>query len=240
VNRAFPTMPVEIIVSENMPRGGASDHASFNRAGIPGFFWREDGTGGREGKDYRFIHHTQHDTTRYAVPEYLVQSATCSAVTAYNLAMADEMLPRAPAPTTQASEQEGPPMQFTATPGPLTGTWTADITRDGNVSEAAFTFTLEHSEQGRIRGQMFSRYGEGRVRRVQFNPETGELTFGFSAEGGGALTQYKAIVKGEEMTGTLSNEDMGFTMDFKARRTSKEIQQPQPQGQRDAAAAAGN
>lgn len=233
VNRAFPTMPVEVVVQANMPRGGGSDHASFNRAGIPGFFWREDGTGGREGKNYQFIHHTQHDTTRYAVPEYLVQSATCSAITAYNLAMADELLPRAPAPTTQPSEQEGPFGPFTAAPGPLTGTWTADINRDGNVMEAAFTFTLEHSAEERMRGFMFSRFGEGRLRRVQFDPQTGELTFSFSSEMG--TTTYKATVKGEEMTGTLASEDAGFTAPFTARRSSKEIQPPttQPAGGRD-------
>lgn len=235
VNRAFPSMPVEIEVRESMPRGGASDHASFNRAGIPGFFWREDGSGGREGKDYRFIHHTQNDTTRYAVPEYLVQAATCSAITAYNLAMAEELLPRAPAPATQPSEPEerfaGP---FTPAAGPLTGTWTADIIREGNVAEGAFSFTLEHSEEGRIRGHMFSRYGEGRLRRVQYDPQTGELSFLFNTEMGGGVA-YRATVKGEEMTGTLGNEEAGFSMEFKARRTSGEIRQPEaapPQGQR--------
>ena len=228
VNAAFPAMPVEILVAESMPRGGASDHASFNRAGIPGFYWREDGSGGREGKNYPFIHHTQNDTPRYAVEEYLIQSATCSAITAYNLAMADEMLPRAPAPTTQPAEQEGPGGPFTAAPGPLTGTWVADMVREGEVMEGIFTFTLEHAAQGeRMRGQMFSRFGEGRLRRVQFNPQTGELTFGFSREGGG-MTTYKTVVKGEEMIGSLTSEEGGFTMDFKARRTSKEIQQPAP------------
>jgi len=48
------------------PRGGGSDHATFNGAGIPGFFWREDGSGGREGKNYTYVHHTQFDTTRFA------------------------------------------------------------------------------------------------------------------------------------------------------------------------------
>src|SRR5690606_28060911 len=236
VNQAFPTMPVEVVVVEQMPRGGASDHASFNRAGIPGFFWREDGIGGREGKDYRFIHHTQHDTTRYVVPEYLVQSATCSAITAYNLAMADDLLPRAPEPTTQPSEQERRPMgPFTAVAGPLTGTWTASVVRDGQVSENAFSFTLEHSEQGRMRRRMFSRYGEGRLRRVQFDEESGELSFIFATETGSNI-EYKATVKGEEMTGTLGSEAAGFSMDFNAKRTSKDVQEEAPA---DAAAARG-
>ena len=64
---AFPDMTVKIRVRERMPRGGGSDHSSFNRVGVPGFFWDEVGIGGREGKNYRFIHHTQHDTMRYAI-----------------------------------------------------------------------------------------------------------------------------------------------------------------------------
>ncbi len=68
---------------------GASDHAPFNKVGVPGFFWDE---GGRA--DYNHTHHTQYDFFDAAIPEYLVQSSTCAAVTAYNLACADELLPR--------------------------------------------------------------------------------------------------------------------------------------------------
>src|SRR5262249_28427767 len=46
VNKAFPDMPVKINVRERMPRGGGSDHASFNAENIPGFFWDETGSGG--------------------------------------------------------------------------------------------------------------------------------------------------------------------------------------------------
>jgi hypothetical protein len=229
VNKAFPEMPVDIIVRERMPRGGGSDHASFNRVGIPGFFWEEDGSGGREGKNYTYVHHTQFDTPRFAVAEYLIQSATCSAITAYNLAMADSMLPRATVPASQP-EGTGPqePGEFTAAPGPLTGTWVASVIRNGELSENAFSFTLEHStEPDRLRGYMFSRYGEGRMRRVEFNSDTGELTFRFATEMGGNI-QYKATVKGDEMTGTLGSEDAGFNMDFSAKRESSEIRQATP------------
>ncbi len=91
---AFPDLPIKHQVSERMPRGGSSDHASFNQKGIPGFFWIEKNRPGLEGMGYSFSWHTQRDTLEYAIEEYLVQSATCSAVTAYNLAMADTMLPR--------------------------------------------------------------------------------------------------------------------------------------------------
>lgn len=74
------------------PRGGGSDHATFNAAGVPGFFWDEVGRA-----DYGHGWHTQYDTLDLAVPEYLVQSATNTAITAYRLACAPELLSREPA-----------------------------------------------------------------------------------------------------------------------------------------------
>lgn len=88
---AFPDMPLEIRVIENMPRGGPSDHGAFLGKGVPGFFWMETGRG-----DYGYSWHTQNDKLEYVIPEYLVQSSTCSAVTAYNLACAETLLPRQP------------------------------------------------------------------------------------------------------------------------------------------------
>lgn len=73
---------------------GSSDHASFNQVGVPGFFWDEGPRGEEPRSDYNYAHHTQYDTLDRAIPEYLVQSATCAAVMAYNLACADELLPR--------------------------------------------------------------------------------------------------------------------------------------------------
>ncbi|MCC6659725.1 MAG: M20/M25/M40 family metallo-hydrolase [Phycisphaerales bacterium] len=91
VNAAFPDMTVNIHTKPyllgNIVSG--SDHASFVAEGIPGFFWDEVGR-----SDYNYAHHTQHDRLDLAIPEYLVQSSTCAAITAYNLACADSMLPR--------------------------------------------------------------------------------------------------------------------------------------------------
>lgn len=92
VNEAFPEMPIQLRVVPQMPRGGGSDHVPFNAIGVPGFFWTETGRA-----DYNFIHHTQHDHLEHAIPEYLVQSSVASAVTAYNLACAETLLPRQPA-----------------------------------------------------------------------------------------------------------------------------------------------
>lgn len=103
VNSAFPELKVNVQTVRRMPRGGASDHAAFNAVGIPGFFWDEVGRA-----DYGYGWHTQHDTLELAIPEYLVQSATCAAITAYNLACADTLLPRqAPLPP-GAEEEERP------------------------------------------------------------------------------------------------------------------------------------
>lgn len=101
VNSAFPDMPVEIHINARMPRGGASDHASFNAKGVPGFFWDEVGRA-----DYRYAWHTQNDKIDQAIPEYLVQSSTCSAVTAFNVANAPTLLPRY-VPEPQGEEESG-------------------------------------------------------------------------------------------------------------------------------------
>jgi hypothetical protein len=76
-----------------------SDHNSFMREHVPGFFWDEIGRA-----DYNHTHHTQYDRLDQAIPEYLQQSATCAAITAYNLACAPTMLPR---PTEEEWPQSG-------------------------------------------------------------------------------------------------------------------------------------
>lgn len=90
---------VNIRVRETMPRGGGSDHATFNAIGVPGFFWDEVGRA-----DYRYGWHTQNDKLDLAIPVYLKQSSTCTAVTAYRLACADTLLPRAPKPEERREE----------------------------------------------------------------------------------------------------------------------------------------
>lgn len=86
---AFPDMPMQLQIVERIPRGGGSDHAPFNAAGVPGFFWFETGKA-----DYNYIHHTQYDTLEMVVPEYLVQSSTNAAAASYIIASAPTLLPR--------------------------------------------------------------------------------------------------------------------------------------------------
>jgi hypothetical protein len=149
VMAAFPELPMENSVAEHLPAFGASDHASFNAVNIPGYFWNETGSGGREGKNYEFVHHTQHDTQRYAVPEYLVQSAVCSAVTAYNLACADELLAR-DTPRADKKPPEPDP-SFEVVAGPLSGNWKVKFVGDG-APDLTVRLMLEHAKDGRLRG----------------------------------------------------------------------------------------
>ena len=86
---------------EKIRTHGASDHASFNQVGVPGFFWDEVGR-----DDYNHIHHTQFDKIDDAIPNYLVQSATNAAITAYRLACAPTLLPREVPPAPPKDEKK--------------------------------------------------------------------------------------------------------------------------------------
>ncbi len=89
MNYAFPDKPIRLNVVDRMPLRGASDHAPFNRVGIPGFFWGKTGSA-----NYRYAWHTQHDRLDQAVEEYLIHNSTVSAIAAFMLANADNLLSR--------------------------------------------------------------------------------------------------------------------------------------------------
>ncbi|MBS1728258.1 MAG: M20/M25/M40 family metallo-hydrolase [Armatimonadetes bacterium] len=93
LNTAFADMPMIFRAQEQMPKGGGSDHASFNAVGVPGFFTLETGV-----SDYNYVHHTQHDKIEAAINKYMIQSSTAAAVTSFNIACADGMMPRGPKP----------------------------------------------------------------------------------------------------------------------------------------------
>jgi len=95
--------------------GGSSDHASFLAQGVPGFFWDEVGRA-----DYGYGWHTQNDKLDLAIPEYLIQSSTCAAVTAYNIACAPTLLPR-PEPAAANEAPEAPRRQRQAPAGQPAG-----------------------------------------------------------------------------------------------------------------------
>jgi Zn-dependent M28 family amino/carboxypeptidase len=72
---------------------GGSDHASFDRAGVPGFMLTQDPA------HYYLSHHTQADTLDRAVEADLVQGAQVMAVSAMRIANLDKLLPRTQDPT---------------------------------------------------------------------------------------------------------------------------------------------
>ncbi len=65
-----------------------SDHASFDRAGVPGLMFRQEIAG------YRLNHHTQIDTPDRAMEPNLIQGAQVMAVSALRVANLDKLLPR--------------------------------------------------------------------------------------------------------------------------------------------------
>ncbi|HXZ21114.1 MAG TPA: M20/M25/M40 family metallo-hydrolase [Candidatus Acidoferrales bacterium] len=77
-----------------------TDHASFEQAGVPGFFFIQ------EPAQYFQTHHSQADTFDQAQEAGLVQGAQAMAAVAYNIAQLPQLLPRKPAPP--ATETSGP------------------------------------------------------------------------------------------------------------------------------------
>jgi len=205
LNEAFPDMPVAIRVTERFRQGGGSDHAAFNQAGIPGFFWDESGSSGQEGKNYQFIHHTQHDTPRYAVRENLVQSSTCAAITAYNLACADTLLPREELrgdvadagdaegrrPWDRDREGGGDQPQAVVVNDP-SGEWDAKFMVGENPDEnRTFSIILQIDEEGKLTGRTQSQMGSGEIIKGEFDREAGSISFTTDHEQYGEI-QYTA------------------------------------------------
>lgn len=76
-----------------MKTAGGTDHLSFDRVGIPGFQFIQD------GMDYSRTHHTNVDTYDHLNREDLMQSAVIAAAVIWHAANRDEKLPRKPMPT---------------------------------------------------------------------------------------------------------------------------------------------
>lgn len=93
---AFPDLPMRYTERANPKTQIGSDQDSFNAVGVPGFFTLETGSEKYGTQDYNFIHHTQHDTMKYVIPMYMVQSSVAHAIVGLTVANADTMLPRYP------------------------------------------------------------------------------------------------------------------------------------------------
>jgi hypothetical protein len=75
-------------VDFNMRSMGATDHASFDRVGVPGFAVQQDSA------EYFLSHHSQSDTLDKAKEPDLIQGAEVLAVAAVRVANLDSLLPR--------------------------------------------------------------------------------------------------------------------------------------------------
>jgi hypothetical protein len=80
---------------------GGSDHASFDRAGVPGFAVVQDPA------EYRFSHHSQSDTLDKAREPDLIQGAQVMAVTGLRVANLPGLLPRNKATQQRTARAEG-------------------------------------------------------------------------------------------------------------------------------------
>ena len=214
VMEAFPDLPMENTVRDRMPRGGGSDHASFNQVGIPGFFWNEAGSGGREGKNYTFVHHTQHDTMRYAVEEYLVQAATCSAVVAYQLAQAETLLPRQLAESeTEAEAEPVVDPTFVVEAGAFSGDWDVALVGD-DVPDVNFTVSIETAADGRLRGFLDGRSGKEKLTEGKW--DGGAQTASFACASDFGTLRFTARVDEGALVGTM--DVGGMEMAFRGER----------------------
>lgn len=220
VNERFPEMPISVSVQDKMPSGGSSDHASFNRLGVPGFYWTEKGLTGREARDYRFVWHTQNDTTRYAVEDNLVQSAVCSAVTAYNLAMADTILPRYVEPEEEDEKETEEVVEASAPKGegPLNGTWTCEVT-EGDMEGWSFELGFQHLADGTVTGSLTVMGSGGPLSDVAWDAKARTLTAKYESENYGTFEYEVKVAEDGKVTGT--SKTARNTMPFKASRKKK-------------------
>lgn len=89
-----PLKDLGVVVTRHGNTGG-TDHLAFDAVGVPGFNFIQDPI-----EYFVRTHHSNVDTYERLVIDDLKQAAVVVAVTAYHLAMRDEMMPRKPAAST--------------------------------------------------------------------------------------------------------------------------------------------
>ncbi|MBV9302035.1 MAG: M20/M25/M40 family metallo-hydrolase [Acidobacteriaceae bacterium] len=81
------------VTTMSLKNTGGTDHLSFDAVGLPGFQFIQDPL------DYNSVtHHSDMDTYDHAVPEDLMQASAVIATLVYDIANADEEMPRKPLP----------------------------------------------------------------------------------------------------------------------------------------------
>jgi hypothetical protein len=90
LERELATLKQIGVTDYSQAGAGGSDHASFARAGVPGFILVQDMT------LYTYTHHTQADTLDAAFEPNLIQGTQTMAVTAMRIANMNSLMPRVP------------------------------------------------------------------------------------------------------------------------------------------------
>ncbi len=89
--RPFRDLGVVAVRDEN---SGGSDHVTFDRVGVPSFYFIQDLMEREKNEQARKMHHTNIDTYDALILDDLKQAAVVVGSTVYHLAMRDEMFPR--------------------------------------------------------------------------------------------------------------------------------------------------
>lgn len=176
---------------------GGSDHTPFIRAGVPGFFWDQDGE-----SDYRFVHHTQHDTLEHVIEAYERHSAMVVALAAYGVANLPELVDRrnsGPLPRRRMGVEFGEGLALD------------EVNPDGVAARAGW----------KAGDRLVSIDGV----------ELDGLRALFEAVRGGSATKQAVIErKGERITTTLDWSKTPGEQEREARRKARAQAQPQPKG----------
>jgi carboxypeptidase Q len=101
------------LLEPSLARQFGTDHASFDDAGVPGFWVIQDGA------EYSKTHHSQSDTFDKAWKDDLNEGAQVLAAWAYNTAQLPQMLPRRPAPSRPATGPGGAAPAAPTKPDPI-------------------------------------------------------------------------------------------------------------------------
>jgi hypothetical protein len=114
-----PLLEAELVSLKNLGlkeinlRGmGGSDHASFERVGVPGFAVQQDMS------EYNLTHHSQSDTLDKAREPDLIEGVQVMAVTALRVANLPHLLPRDKPPERERPQREAPQTKAAAATTP--------------------------------------------------------------------------------------------------------------------------
>jgi carboxypeptidase Q len=128
------------LLEPSMVRAFGTDHASFDDAGVPGFWCIQNGA------EYSKTHHSQSDTFDKVWKDDLNQGAQVLAAWAYNTAELPDMLPRrpvAPKPPGPAGNQAPPPPPAPDPVAETDGKLIAQVKADQSQLQADLSFLAD-------------------------------------------------------------------------------------------------